>query len=195
MPYRYPAKLLIHWVLTGKFLAVLPITFFIVYLRLGGGPEGIYFPPALTLASVLALVVVSVLSLRKVPINRLVAGVNLWLALGGASMIFGWDNILWYFIELREIGFFMVMFVVGVVSTFAFKSGYVGIPHPDRKKVMRYSLHLLLVTAVCMVISHIFKGNILLGGTLPFIALSVINWGLAVSLAGTKGTKTTIAHD
>jgi len=125
-------------------------------------------------AAILQLVL-SLLLLRRHPLNRIILSVNLYLMLGGAAVLSKQMVLLEGFNQLRESSIFICMLIVGICTTTASKAGFVGVTatclQPD---VRRYSLYLLGLTCVALAVSFWFKGQILLSAAIPLIIISIV---------------------
>lgn len=143
-------------------------------LAFGRGPvsdEGLL--QAFRLTAPLAVLELWVLSRRAVPINRLILGANLWLAVGGlAAYTHQW----WWLRACQQLGeasLFLVMGLVGLVSTMATPAGFVGELGPARA-VRRASLGLLAGVGLALAAAVIWRGQVGAAAVIPVMALS---WG------------------
>ena len=79
--------------------------------------------------------------------------------------------------------------LVGVVTLLLTPDGFVGVAHPDSRFVRLNSFYLLLAGIVAFVASLYFRGNTILAGTVPFIALAVVHKTLAFRLSNNSVTQ------
>ena len=129
--------------------------------------------PYLT-SSVAALLTTTLLILNKVPLNRLIIGINVYLITGSFILVTEqvWLNQLYG--KMEAAGMLAVIIIVGVVSLLLSPAGFIGIKSQDRKKVIMFSLYLLVVAQVAFLVSFYFQGNKMYSEYVPFIALFAI---------------------
>lgn len=111
---------------------------------------------------------------RKKIIDRFVLAIYCFL-IAGAVMYVGKVPFLEHSYEFFEESMLLLwMFIIGTISTFATSAGFIGIDTDNIKKSRLYSIYLLCATLLTLIISLFFRGNLLLAGTLPFIALKFL---------------------
>ena len=135
------------------------------------------FLTTVTTTAILAILAITVLAMRKFPVNRVVLGANIWIVLAALSLVNGWVLVQQYLFHFfSEAGFFLVIFIVGLFSMYFFKTGFIGIPNRDPNVVRKYSLYLLFATALAMLWADYFRGDVNFGGSLPFLVLALVQW-------------------
>ena len=157
-----------------KLFQFIPISVFLWYVRYEGASPSVW-RVAFMLGGGVAVVETLLLFLKKVPLNRLVLAVNLFLFVGGLAFAADIGLILRVYKNLMQTSLFVSLIIVGIISTVASKSGFVGVPHPEQRIVMRFSLGLLAASVVALCLSIIFRGNMMYAGVLPFIGIILIN--------------------
>ncbi len=156
--------------------------------------EGIQFAPILTLASTFvvsgevdleragtlfvvaaaeAVVITGVLVTLRKPLNPVLLGTNLWLALGALAFGPPIGPLAALVDRTRAIGLFACALAVGGALTALSPRGYLGAALADPAVVRRGSLIMLALTVVALAWAWAFVDDIRLGGGLPFIALNV----------------------
>lgn len=125
----------------------------------------------------LAAVELALLARRPAPVNRLIAGANLWLILGGLAAF----TQQWWFLRLYErlgeASLFATMLMVGAAATVATPSGFVGARGPRRKVLLASAVLLAgVVAALCVAVA--WRGNTQFAAVLPVIGLSWLYRGL-----------------
>jgi len=157
--------------------------------------EAVQFAPVITLASsfllagsvdlekagtlfvisgVGAVVITALLACKRVLLNPVLLGTNLWLVIGAFAFGFSIPSLSRITAQMAASGLFGCVFVLGAVMTFSLRTGFVGMDIPDRGAVIRLSLILLAFTGIALILSWVFRDNIRLGGGLPFILLNII---------------------
>lgn len=129
---------------------------------------------AFEITAVVSLVHIAILIFRKRIANRVALGIDLYFLIMGITSYFSIGSILLFFKEAKEFGMLIPICVVGVVTTFFSKNGFVGYSC-DSKNVRLYSIYLLGVAAVASIISFIFIGNPVFSGVLPICLLIISN--------------------
>lgn len=147
-----------------------PLSAFVIYARVNGiSPE--VWAGAFKLAALLAFVETLLLIYKKVPLNRLVLGTNLFLFLGGIGFQFHIVPILRWYGNMMEATLFAAIIAIGIVTTLCTSIGFIGVPNAPRHTVMQYSAILLVVAVGCFIFSLNASGNLLLAGVVPFLCL------------------------
>ncbi|OFZ56007.1 MAG: hypothetical protein A2428_08645 [Bdellovibrionales bacterium RIFOXYC1_FULL_54_43] len=160
--------------MTRLYLALqfLPLAVFVAVARKNG-----FTPEAWSIAfqssAIFAFIETVLLVIAKKPLNRLLMGANLFLAIGGIAFLLELDTVLAFYGQMMETTLFLAVVIVGLVSTFFTSRGFIEVADRQPQDIRRYSQYLLVITATCTVVSVIFRGNVLLAGTVPFVALIV----------------------
>lgn len=123
-------------------------------------------------ASALAVLCSIKVRLHRHPLNPILLGTNLWLALGALAFGLDVDSLRAWFGETQAFGLFAAVLGVGIV-TLRTPTGFVGGRSPDRPAVQRASVILLGLAVLAVLWAWIFRDDIRVGGGLPFIALNV----------------------
>lgn len=113
---------------------------------------------------------------RGRPLNRMLLGVNAYLAVGGFSALANQLRILQALNDLRESGLFLCILAVGVFTTLGTRAGFVG--REDRSgagRTARYSWGLLAVTAIATIPSFLLRGQLLYSAVIPLTVLSMLH--------------------
>jgi len=93
---------------------------------------------------------------NKILLNRLIIGINVYLIVGSFGLLTGqvWLNQLYG--NMGAAGMLAVITIVGVVSLALSPEGFIGITSHDRKRVIMFSLYLLVVAQVAFLCSYYF---------------------------------------
>jgi hypothetical protein len=110
---------------------------------------------------------------RRHLLNPILVGTGLWLVGGALAFNLPLAPLAAWFVVAEGRGLFMMALAVGVPATLLSPHGYIGARSPDASWLRRSSLVLLSATLVALAWAFWFRGNIRLGGGLPFIALNV----------------------
>jgi len=155
-------------------IEAIPLPIFLIYAGLIDQSipqnwQGPYFT-----SSIAALLTTTLLILNRVPLNRLIIGINVYLITGSFILLTEqvWLNQLYG--KMEAAGMLAVIIIVGVVSLLLSPAGFIGIKSQDRKKVIMFSLYLLVVAQVAFLVSFYFQGNKIYSEYVPFIALFAI---------------------
>ena len=113
---------------------------------------------------------------RGRPLNRMLLGVNTYLAIGGLSALTNQLPVLYALNDLRESGLFLCILAVGVLTTLGSKAGFVGQEDsPGRSRTKRYSLALLALAIIATIPSFFIRGQLILSAVVPLTLLSIVN--------------------
>lgn len=158
----------------AKILQFFPIVLFIYSYRITNSWETAFYIGG----SLAALQTITFLVL-KLPIERLLLAVNLFLAGGAVGMYYKIGWIEYVYDELMQGALLMWYALVGVITTLFSPTGFLGINHPNKKLIKLYSWYLLGVTVFLIGWSWYFKGEsiiaFMLSGGLPFAVLIALH--------------------
>jgi hypothetical protein len=155
-------------------LGFIALAVFVAYAYANGLPTVARWEAAFKLGAVLAALEITILYVRKPPMNRLILGGNIWLLAGGLAFIFGQESFLRVYERLGEISVFVSILAVGALSTIFSKYGFIG-AEASRKTILTYSLILLIAVVLALAVSVIYKGEVKLAAVLPLTALAFLN--------------------
>jgi hypothetical protein len=123
--------------------------------------------------ALLTIPISALVVLRGKLLNPILVGTALWLWLGAIAFQVPVPLLAGWLVRTQAFGLFVAAFLVGVASTLWFPQGYIACASNDPRWTRRASLGLLAFTAAVVVWAWLFRGNIRLGGGLPFIVLNV----------------------
>lgn len=129
--------------------------------------------PLFIAAALLAVPITAGVAALGHALNPILLGAALWLGLGAVAFGAPVPAVADWLGETRAFGLFVGALAVGALTTLASPQGYIGARHPDTAWVRRASLGLLLLTLGAVCWSWAFRGNLRLGGGLPFIVINV----------------------
>lgn len=129
---------------------------------------------AFVIGGCLAVIEFALLFIKKKVFDRLIMAVNLFLFVGGVGFLFDIHPILNLYDNLMQSALFVSILLVGLVTTFFSVYGFIAVNHPNKQLVRSRSLYLVVTSLFAFALSLFFRGDMLLGGTLPFIGLLVI---------------------
>ena len=159
----------------------IPISAFVYVVRLTD-ENGVNWKLAFILGACLAVIEKAFLMAKKLPLDRISIGADVFLTVGGIAYIFKIPLILYIYGLLYQATVFAALLAVGIFTTFLSERGFVGVKHHERSRVIHYSMYLLGAGVVAFLISFVFRGNVFLAWILPFTGLVVINWILTKKL-------------
>ena len=162
-----------------QFLPVITLaSSFLVHGEVDLGRAG----PLFIVAALGAALITAILAARREPLNPILLGTGAWLVAGAVAFGVPIAPLARIIGRLRAAGLFACTAVVG-----ASPPGYLGMSHPDRGLVRRWSLALLGLTLAATLWAWVFVDNIRLGGGLPFILLNVARRVLLRRLTRNQG--------
>lgn len=125
--------------------------------------------------AVLQVIVATMIS-RVRPLNRLLLGVNAYLAIGGLSALTNQLWILQALDTLRESGLFLCILAVGVITTLGSKAGFVGQEDSrGESRTKHYSFALLTLAIIAAIPSFFIKGQLIFSAVIPLTLLTIVN--------------------
>lgn len=161
----------------GRFLLqFFPLTVFLKVAFLNGTPQAAEWLNAFIWGGSVAIVQLALSSFfsRGYPLNRIILGVNFYLILGGVAVLANQIALLEMLNNLKESGIFLCMLIVGIFTTAASKSGFVGaVETSKRRDIRRYSMLLIVFTCFAVAASFWFRGQMIISAAVPLIVLSV----------------------
>lgn len=147
----------------------LPLTVFVGCAR-GKGFTDEAWAVAFLMGGIAAVVeTVLLVALRRVTLNRLILGANLFLMVGAIGFGIGVMPIMEIYGLMRESALLASVLVVGIVTTFATEVGFIEVEGQDRRETVVHSIYLILVTLAVLAVSFTFRGNTLWAGIIPFL--------------------------
>lgn len=106
--------------------------------------------------------------------NRLIAGANVFLLLGGSAFFFKLTSILVFISTFRETGIFICLIVTCLLAFVATPTGVFEDKLSKHGREKKYSLYFIGGIFLATIWSYLYKGNPLLAGTLPFVFLILL---------------------
>ncbi len=137
--YRNPKQ----WL---HYLRFFPLTVFMVYARSYGMTNQAWYG-AFVLAGLCSLAMFAILVNKRVMLDRLMLGVNLFFLVGACGFLFNVEEILQWYSETRGGPFFGCIALVGVLSILFTKAGFIGVKNKSNKAI-QYSSFLLFAATI-----------------------------------------------
>ncbi len=152
-------------------MEALPLSVFLIYATSIDKSNFLNWLGPYLAGSIVAVVTTAVLIMKKVPLNRLFIGINIYFLTGCYGLLANkvWLNQL--YARMQASGMLAWIIIVGVVSLLLSPAGFIGIKSSNRKKIIAFSLYLLLIAQLAYLVSLYFKGNKILSEFVPFIVL------------------------
>ncbi|MCP4116369.1 MAG: hypothetical protein GY737_13360 [Desulfobacteraceae bacterium] len=167
-----------------KSVEFLPLTLFLLLARSmdTSVPENWKLP--FVAAGGPSLLVTLVMLLKRMPLNRIFLGINLYLASGALAFITRqwWLNQLYD--RLQASGMLAWVCLVGVITTLAAPRGFINSPCPGKERILRFSIYLLCFSLAAFAVSFGFQGNRVMSEMVPFMGLFTIQAVLQSRLSG-----------
>ncbi|MCG8565846.1 MAG: hypothetical protein MI747_12270 [Desulfobacterales bacterium] len=152
-------------------LEALPLTLFVYFLRRIHTQPSATWENAFLAAGLAATLIIALHLYKKLTLNRIFLGINLYLISGGLAFL----THQWWLNEIyghfHASGMFLWIIGVGLVSTLASPLGFMGVPSPEPKQVRKFSICLLGFTICAFVVSYAFRGHWILSEMVPFLWL------------------------
>jgi hypothetical protein len=151
----------------------LPLFVFLLFARFYEMTDDLW-RQAFYVSSACAIVVTALLIYKKITIDRLRFGINLFLMTGAFAFLIESESILRFFDAYEGVVFFGGIFVVGLFTTFFSPLGFIGIAVKNKQQLQKMSLLLLGATMVALVWSFLMNDHeSLVSIVVPFIVLTL----------------------
>ena len=158
--------MLFNWI---DLIKLIPFSLFMIYARIYGMTD-LAWKDAFILGGIAAILVFIIQLHKKVIMDRLILGMNLFLLFGAICFLFKWYSFLYYYSTYKGVVFFSSIFLVGLCTACLSKAGFVGVLSKNKKDVIRYSWYLLGVNGILIGCMMLIGNNFLgLGELLPII--------------------------
>ena len=164
------------------FIQFVPLSVFAAYANLTGSPSPQRWLEAFAIGTALVVVRFGIMRWRRIQINPLILGTDLYLLFGLIACLSGHPWLTDPLASARETGVLIAIFCIGLISTVYSQRGFVLAEGRPRREVVRASLMLLLIAAVGIIASYVFRGHTLYSAVLPIVALAISQRGLRYRL-------------
>ena len=159
----------------------IPLSVFLTIVR-WSDQTGPNWKLAFVIGGCIALIEFAFLLINKKVFDRLIMAINLFLFVGGLGFLFNIHPILNLYDNLMQSALFVSILLVGAVTTLFSIYGFIGVDHPNKQLIRNRSIYLVIASLLACTLSLFFRGDMLLGGTLPFIGLLVIRKVLCLNM-------------
>ncbi len=123
----------------------------------------------------IAVIVSAIQLYASVIIDRLILGVNLFLAVGAVAFLGNIDLLLYYYATYKGVVFLSSIAFVGLITTLFSDAGFVGVAAHNKKLVRNASLQLLALTCAAIAWSYVMNTDgLLVAVMLPFMILRLM---------------------
>jgi hypothetical protein len=140
-----------------------------------GGLTNLAWQQAFILGGICTIIILGIHLYKKVILDRLMLGVNLFLLVGAFAFLSDTSSILYYFGTYKGAVFLSCIAIVGLVTTFFSHAGFIGIKTNNAKMIRKSSLQLLFFTIISIIWSLITNNyGLLTSAVIPFIILRTI---------------------
>lgn len=158
-------------------LSFIPIFVFVVYARIKHflGSCTVAWQEPFYIGALLAIVLTTLQYYSGIILDRLMMGANLFLVLSASFFLFQINPCLSFLGAYKGPSFITAVLLVGILSTFFTRYGFVGCTG-DHTKIKQASLILLVATLGALAWAFIFNhSGLLISAIVPFITLRILN--------------------
>ena len=160
----------------NSILLYLPVILFWRFVLWYGEPDGARFVLAFKIFSLIALTHIYILVNLKSNVDRFALATDIWLIVCGfLSWLALWDALRFFGQHLSVTGYWLIVFLVAVITSFWFKGGLIGAGTAPPESVRKYSVKILALIFVVLIASYGFRDETLLVATLPTILFSYLS--------------------
>ncbi len=151
-----------------------PIVGFMLYARFNGMTDSAWMN-AFIMGGLLALIVVLMMIQKRHLMDRVFLGINFFLICGAAGFLFGIPRIIQWYSHSNGAPFFASIFMVGLLTTFFTKTGFIGKKGVSTEAIQTGSFLLLAAAAACLVWSiQMSEYGLRYAVIAPFILLRIM---------------------
>lgn len=158
-------------------LSFIPILVFVIYARVKEllGSCNVGWQEPFYIGALLAIVLTTLQYYSGLILDRLMMGANLFLVASAFFFLFQINPCLSFLGSYKGPSFMIAVLLVGIISTFFTRHGFVGCTG-DQTKIKHASLLLLVATLASVAWAFIFNHQgLLISAIAPFIALRVLS--------------------
>ncbi len=160
----------------------LPLFVFLMFARFYDMTDDLW-RQAFYVSSLCAILVTAFLLYKKIIIDRLRFGINLFLMSGAVAFLTDSESVLRFFEMYKGVVFFGGIIVVGIITTFFSPLGFIGISVTNQQELKKSSLLLLGATIGALVWSFFMNDyESIVSIVVPFIALRLLRKSFIDSL-------------
>ncbi len=155
----------------GRWVEMLPLPVFLIYTRVVDPAISIDWLGPYLSASVVAILVVTLLLRFQQPINPIFIGINIYFWVGSIGLLCGLGGLNRWLGELQAAGMLLFIAVIGLCLSYVAPRGFVGVRLENTELQRRWSLMLVCIAAACAYFSYQWVGNVWLSEVIPFVGL------------------------
>ena len=140
------------------------------------GMTEVAWKETLILSQLVAILIISIQFYKKIIINRLMLSMNVFFLVGTMAFLFSFNPILYVYGIYKGATFIGCVTGVGLITTFFFPAGFIGIEHSDKKKIRRASLQLLGASILGLIWAVVMNDyGVTITAVIPFLILLLLN--------------------
>ncbi|MCF6324771.1 MAG: hypothetical protein L3J89_10710 [Gammaproteobacteria bacterium] len=147
---------------------ILPLPLFLVYAEMIDKDISAQWLGPYLLSSLLAIIISGYLIKERIPLNRVILGINLYLCSGSIGLLFSFTWLNHFYGEIEAAGMLFWILATCFVALFHPKGLFIP-PQSDQKKLTKGALAFISIVLTACLISILFQGNRLIAEVLPFI--------------------------
>jgi len=160
--------------MVSRYIQFLPLVAFLWTARyFGFNDTGWMY--AFYAGSVIAIIQSAIFVFYKIFLNRFLLAINLFLLGGGLAFLTNSTILLNVYDNYQHIMLFVALIIVGVVTTFFTKAGFVGVENSSPVKTRRFSLYLLGASVLGLGAALVFKNYGIVSAAVILILLRFLN--------------------
>lgn len=155
-------------------LKFLPLTIFMLSARLGGLTD-VAWKQAFFLGGLCAIIIFAIHIYKKVILDRLMLGINLFLLVGAFAFLGNVPLFLYCYGTYKGAVFLSCLGIIGVITTCFSQAGFIGVITNNKREMRKASLQLLVLNIIAIVWSLAANNyGLLITAVIPFIVLRIV---------------------
>lgn len=157
-----------------KIFEAIPLSIFVIYIRFIDTAILENWKSPFIVSGLAALIVIISFFYRKIILNRILLGVNLYLISGGLAFSTHQRWLSEIYNQLQASGMILWIIATAIATIFLSPKGFIGIDSSDTNSIKKYSNYLLLSCVIAFAVSFGLRGNRLFSGIVPFTCLFLL---------------------
>jgi hypothetical protein len=125
----------------------------------------------LIIGGCLAILSLTILLVRKIQINSIFLGINIYLITACSAILFNISSIQKIYENMTASAVIAWIVIIFTITVLINPSGFIGINHLSRKTILISYFCLLIAGVLALIISMAFKDNIIFSDFIPFAIL------------------------
>lgn len=152
----------------SKLLEYLPLSGFLIFAQIFNSRDTHNWKEPFFIGGALALLSIVVVIWKEARFDRVLLGINLYLFAGCAAILVHFRWLLELYMKMMSAGMLAWVVIVGILTLFFSKEGFVGLACANKALVRKYSAYLLMIVLIAFCTAFVFQGRPYLSEVAPY---------------------------